>query len=198
MSIFVGLFFSWPVHKRVKIIAAVLLVTAIPLSWLFMQDYQRQRIYTFISPENDPYGAGYNVIQSVIAVGSGGIWGRGLGNGPQSQLNFLPVSHTDFIFAGWSEATGLAGSLALILALLILNWRIYNVAQVSKDDFARYIGIGIGIIFSIQIAVNIGMNIGIAPVTGIPLPFVSHGGTAMIMDFAALGLLQSIYVRNKK
>ncbi len=196
--IFLSLFFSWPISNKVKIVAAVLILAMIPVGWMSIHDYQRERIYTFISPERDPYGSGYNVIQSKIAVGSGGIWGRGLGNGPQSQLNFLPVAHTDFVFAGWAEATGFAGAVGLIVVMGVLNWRIYHVAAVAKDAYGKYLAIGFGAMITVQAAVNIGMNIGLAPVTGIPLPFVSYGGTALLINFIMLGIMQSIYIRHKK
>jgi len=197
VTIFLSLFFFWPISRRVKIGAVVVLLALLPLSWTLLQDYQQNRIYTFINPGRDPYGAGYNVIQSLIAVGSGGLTGRGLGNGPQSQLNFLPVAHTDFIFAGWAEATGFVGAMGLLLALAFLNWRIYRIASVAKDAYGRYLAIGFGAMISVQIAVNIGMNLGLAPVTGIPLPFVSHGGTALVVDFIMLGVMQSIYIRHR-
>ena len=197
VTIFLSLFFFWPISRKVKIGAVVVLLALLPLSWTLLQDYQRNRIYTFINPGRDPYGAGYNVIQSLIAVGSGGVTGRGLGNGPQSQLNFLPVAHTDFIFAGWAEATGFVGAMGLLLALAFLNWRIYRIASVAKDAYGRYLAIGFGAMISVQIAVNIGMNLGLAPVTGIPLPFVSHGGTALVVDFIMLGVMQSIYIRHR-
>lgn len=197
VTIFLSLFFFWPISRKVKIGAVVVLLALLPLSWTLLQDYQRNRIYTFINPGRDPYGAGYNVIQSLIAVGSGGVTGRGLGNGPQSQLNFLPVAHTDFIFAGWAEATGFVGAMGLLLALAFLNWRIYRIASVAKDAYGRYLAIGFGAMISVQIAVNIGMNLGLAPVTGIPLPFVSHGGTALVVDFIMLGIMQSIYIRHR-
>lgn len=197
VTIFLSLFFFWPISRKVKIGAVVVLLALLPLSWTLLQDYQRNRIYTFINPGRDPYGAGYNVIQSLIAVGSGGLTGRGLGNGPQSQLNFLPVAHTDFIFAGWAEATGFVGAMGLLLALAFLNWRIYRIASVAKDAYGRYLAIGFGAMISVQIAVNIGMNLGLAPVTGIPLPFVSHGGTALVVDFIMLGVMQSIYIRHR-
>lgn len=196
--IFLSLFFSWPVARRVKIIAAVLLISLIPIGWVSLRGYQRERIYTFINPERDPYGSGYNVIQSLIAVGSGGVWGRGLGNGPQSQLNFLPVAHTDFIFAGWAESTGFAGAMGLVILLIVINWRIYHVASVAKDAYGRYLAIGVGSMITAQIAINIGMNLGLAPATGIPLPFVSYGGTSLIINFITLGVMQSIYIRHKK
>lgn len=195
--IFLSLFFFWPISRKVKIGALIIMMALLPLSWTLLQDYQQNRIYTFINPGRDPYGAGYNVIQSLIAVGSGGLTGRGLGNGPQSQLNFLPVAHTDFIFAGWAEATGFVGAMGLVLALAFLNWRIYRIASVAKDAYGRYLSIGFGAMISVQIAVNIGMNLSLAPVTGIPLPFVSHGGTALVVDFIMLGIMQSIYIRHR-
>lgn len=198
VTILLSLFFSWPVASRVKVVAVILLLAMLPMGWMSLKDYQRDRIYTFVNPGRDPYGAGYNVIQSLIAVGSGGITGRGLGNGPQSQLNFLPVAHTDFIFAGWAEATGFAGAMGLVVLLAILNWRIYYIATVAKDAYGKYLAIGFGAMVSVQIVVNVGMNLGLAPVTGIPLPFVSHGGTALVINFMLLGIMQSIYIRHKK
>jgi len=196
--IFISLFFSWPIARRVKLITFILILAILPLGWLIMKDYQHQRIYTFINPGRDPYGSGYNVIQSLIAVGSGGVWGRGLGNGPQSQLNFLPVAHTDFIFAGWAESTGFVGAMGLIIVLALLNWRIYHVAVVAKDAFGKYLAIGFGAIITAQIVINIGMNLGLAPVTGIPLPFVSYGGSSLVINFMMMGIMQSIYLRHKK
>jgi len=193
-----SLFFCWPISRKIKILVMILIIAMIPLGWLAMKDYQRQRIYTFINPGRDPYGSGYNVIQSLITVGSGGIWGRGLGNGPQSQLNFLPVSYTDFIFAGWAEATGFAGAIGLLVILAILNWRVYYIASIAKDAFGRYLAVGYGTMVFVQVAINIGMNLGLAPVTGIPLPFVSYGGTALMVNFIMIGIMQSIYLRHKR
>lgn len=196
--VFLSLFFSWPITWRIKIIAVIFIILLIPIGWVSLKEYQRERIYTFINPEIDPHGSGYNVIQSLITIGSGGIWGRGLGNGPQSQLNFLPVAHTDFIFAGWAESTGFAGAIGLVTLLLIINWRIYHVATVAKDAYGRYLAIGVGSMVTAQIAINVGMNLGLAPVTGIPLPLVSYGGTSLVVNFVALGIMQSIYIRHKK
>lgn len=171
---------------------------AIPIGWNFLADYQRERVMTFLNPSADPYGAGYNVLQALIAVGSGGLFGQGLGKGSQSQLQFLPVTHTDFIFAGVAEATGLIGSLVLIGLLMFLIVRIIRVAQYAKDSFGYLLGIGCAVLILAQASINISMNIGLAPVTGIPLPFVSHGGTALLTNFIVLGMLQSVIIRHKK
>jgi rod shape determining protein RodA len=169
-----------------------------PVAYLNLHDYQKTRIKVFLSPQHDETGQGYNVRQAAIAIGSGGLIGQGLGQGSQSQLNFLPVAHTDFIFAGLAEATGLLGS-AIILGLYsILTARIFRVAERAKDEFGSFLALGIGIMFAFQILINIGMNLGLVPVTGIPLPFVSSGGTSLIVSLAAIGILQSIYIRHKK
>lgn len=192
------LLFTSSIKKTYLIIALAVMLALSPVGWHFLKPYQKHRIEAFINPSADPQGAGYNVSQAKIAIGSGGIFGRGLGKGSQSQLNFLPVAHTDFIFAGTAEATGFIGSLFLFTLLIILIIRVVNVAQVAKDDFGMYIAIGIGTMFLFQSLVNIGMNIGIMPVTGIPLPFVSYGGSAMLLNMASLGILQSIYLRHRK
>lgn len=185
--------------NRWQILGIILIVLiALPITWTFLKDYQRERIYTFLNPTSDRFGAGYNVIQSMITVGSGGLSGKGFGHGPQSQLNFLPVAHTDFIFSGFAEAAGFVGSIVLILIFVILIFRVFNVAKISKDYFGMLAAIGIGIMFLFQIFVNIGMNLGIMPVTGISLPFVSYGGSSMILNLASIGILQSIYLRHKK
>ncbi len=183
--------------KQLIAVGLVILIGACG-AWFFLKDYQKQRIETFLNPTSDPYGSGYNVLQSTIAVGNGGLLGQGLGQGPQSQLNFLPVAHTDFIFAGFAEATGFAGCFVLIALFVFFISRAINVARISKDSFGMFLAIGISAMFTFQMFVNIGMNIGIMPVTGIPLPFVSHGGTSLVISYAAVGILQSIYLRHKK
>lgn len=201
MVIFFGLmcllFFS-NIKKFILISIIAGLVLLIPVGWHFLKPYQKQRIYTFINPSLDPYGSGYNVTQAKITVGSGGLWGQGIGQGTQIQLNFLPVAHSDFIFASTAEAVGFAGSLFLIILLLFLVYRVLTVARISKDLFGFYFAVGWGMILIFQIFINIGMNLGIMPVTGIPLPFVSHGGSAILTNFAAIGILQSIYIRHRK
>ncbi len=163
-----------------------------------LKDYQRQRIVTFLDPSSDPFGRGYNVQQAIIAVGSGGIFGRGLGHGSQSQLQFLPKPETDFIFSGYSEAFGLAGNVFLLFAFLLLIIRIMDISKISKDNFGYLVAVGIGSTFIFQIIVNIGMNVGLLPVTGIPLPFLSYGGSSLLTSFVMIGILQSIYIHRKK
>ncbi|MBI4032342.1 rod shape-determining protein RodA [Candidatus Berkelbacteria bacterium] len=167
----------------------------VPILFASLEDYQLERIQTFLAPTSDPYGAGYNVIQSLIAVGNGGLVGQGIGYGTQSQLDFLPVVHTDFIFAGIAESTGLVGSLILITILAVLVSRALLIAHRAPDTFGALVAAGIASLWLVQVAVNIGMNLGLAPVTGIPLPFISHGGTALITNLLAVGILETIAIR---
>ncbi len=192
------LFLFSKTKKIVPILIIGALILVAPVGWHFLKDYQKERIYTFINPSTDPYGSGYNVTQAKITVGSGGLWGNGIGRGSQIQLNFLPVAHSDFIFATAAESFGFVGSSLLIIILVILILKIINVAKNSKDLFGYYFALGWGLTLLFQILVNIGMNIGIMPVTGIPLPFVSSGGTSMFTNMAAIGILQSIYLRHRK
>ncbi len=168
-------------------IAAVL-----PLFYRYLASYQRQRIDVLLNPQADRLGIGYNVTQSVIAVGSGGWFGRGLSAGSQSQLNFLPSQHTDFIFAVLAEKLGFIGAALLIVLFGILIVRIYIISTLSIDRFGSFLCIGVASMFLFHILVNIGMNMGIMPVTGIPLPFVSAGGTSMLMSMVAVGMVLSV------
>lgn len=166
--------------------------------WHFgFKDYQKDRILTFLNPNSDPLGSGYNIIQSKIAVGSGGLLGKGLGYGSQSQLKFLPAQQTDFIFAVLAEELGFFGGILLLVLFFILLARIINISKNSRDEFGLMIGIGATLILIFQILVNVGMNMGLLPVTGIPLPLVSYGGSSLISVLLLMGILQSIYVRNK-
>lgn len=193
-----SLFIAGGVPRKVLAAFVGVGLAALPLAWQFLAPYQKSRVLTFLYPAADPYGAGYNVLQALIAVGSGGLIGRGLGQGSQSQQEFLPVAHTDFIFAGIAEATGLLGSLVVIGFLTFLVLRVIRVASLARDQFGYYLAIGMAVLLFFQIAINIAMNIGLAPVTGIPLPFVSHGGTALITNFLMIGILQNILLRHKK
>jgi rod shape determining protein RodA len=196
--VFLGVFLAAQPSRKTLIGAALLLMVGIIALWLSLQPYQRNRVETFLNPNLDPQGEGYNVRQALIAVGSGGLTGRGFGQGSQTVLNFLPVAHADFIFAGYAEATGFVGSAALVILYLIMLQRIITIAQISTDPFGRLLAVGIGAKMFFQTTVHIGMNLGILPVTGIPLPFMSYGGTSLIIDFATIGVLQSIYIRHKK
>lgn len=167
----------------------------IPFLYFQLQDYQIQRLETFFQPTADPLGAGYNVLQSIIAVGNGGIFGAGLGQGTQSQLDFLPVVHTDFIFAGIAESVGFVGSVLLIVIMVALLLKTLVVAKRAPDQFGVILVLGIVSLWFIQFVINVGMNLGLAPVTGIPLPFVSYGGTALIVNLLALGIVESVASR---
>lgn len=165
---------------------------------LLLKQYQRERVLTFINPERDPYGQGYNVKQAQIAIGSGGLFGKGLGRGSQSQLEYLPKPYTDFIFAGAGEALGFFGTTLIIALELLIVIRIYNIGQIAQDSFGVLICAGSAAMFLSQSLINIGMNLGLAPVTGIPLPFLSAGGTSLLICFINLGIVQSIYIRHKR
>jgi rod shape determining protein RodA len=163
-----------------------------------LRDYQKQRIAVFLNPDLDPYGRGYNVKQAQITIGSGNIIGKGLGKGTQSQLQFLPEAHTDFIFAGIAESFGFLGiSLFLVLYCFLLT-RILDVGAHARDNFGMLCAFGaFGMLF-FQVLISVGMNIGYLPVTGIPLPFMSYGGTSLLVSFMAIGLVQSIFMRHEK
>lgn len=168
----------------------VLLIVA---SWFFLADYQKARLQTFLNPELDPKGSGYNVLQSMVAVGSGGLTGKGIGHGSQSQLNFLPEKHTDFIFAVISEELGLIGGGIIIFLYGLFLYRIARIAEMARDNTGYLIAVGILALFFIHILINLGMNMGFLPVTGLPAPFLSYGGSALLAFFLALGLLLSVY-----
>jgi rod shape determining protein RodA len=161
-----------------------------------IKDYQIQRLTSFIDPAADPLRAGYNKQQAEIAIGSGAIWGKGYLHGTQTNLDYVPEQHTDFIFTVVGEELGfLRGTLPLLLLFGVLLWRIFRTALLSRDPFGTYVAVGVFTMIAIQVFVNVGMNIGIMPITGIPLPFLSYGGSAMIADFIGIGLVQSVYMR---
>lgn len=171
-----------------------------PFMLSHLKDYQKARLEVFLNPQVDPLGAGHNVIQSTITIGSGQIFGRGLAAGSQSQLNFLPslAQHTDFIFAVLNEKLGFVGGILLLGLFGVLIYRLVKVAYEAQDRFGMFIGVGVAAMILFHVFINAGMNMGIAPVTGIPLPFVSYGGTAMLVSLAAIGLVQSVALRRKK
>jgi rod shape determining protein RodA len=167
-------------------------------AWIPLKEYQIVRLTIFLDPWQDWQGAGYHMIQSQIALGSGGLWGRGLFNGTQNQLNFLPEQHTDFIFSVVGEELGFVGAVVLLVLYYLLLFRAIKIAAVAKDSFGRLLATGIVAMFVFHILVNIGMTMGIMPVTGIPLPLFSYGGSAMLTNLAAIGLLENIYARRQK
>lgn len=171
---------------------------AAPVVWFYyMHGYQRQRVLTFLNPESDPLGSGYHIIQSKIAIGSGGLYGKGWLNGTQSQLNFLPERSTDFIFAVYSEEFGLIGVLCLLAIYLYIVFRGLIIAYQAQTTFTRVLSGSLVLTFMVYIVVNIGMVTGLLPVVGVPLPLVSYGGTSMVTLMIAFGILMSIHTHRK-
>jgi len=175
----------------------LLVLLAWPLWRYVLLDYQRSRVLTFLHPENDPLGSGYHIIQSKIAIGSGGLYGKGWLNGTQSQLDFLPERHTDFIFAVFSEEFGMIGATLLILLYLFIIMRGMYIASQAQDTFSRLLGGSISLTFFVYIFVNIGMVSGLLPVVGVPLPLISYGGTSIVTLLAGFGMLMSIHTHRK-
>jgi len=171
----------------------------LPIFYNFLLDYQKQRILSFINPTSDPVGSSYNTIQSLISIGSGGLFGKGFGDATQSILKFLPERHTDFIFATLSENLGFLGAVFLLCLYGYLLYRVYKIREVVSDRFSEMLLIGFYFVFLIHIFLNIGMNIGIVPVVGITLPFASYGGSSLLTSFIILGIISSVrYDFNKR
>ena len=170
----------------------ILLALLSPLGWLFLHDYQRHRVLTFLNPASDPLGKSYNAIQSIIAIGAGMFIGKGFGQGSQSGLRFLPERHTDFIFATISEQLGLIGSTIVIICFFFLLYRIYKISINADDKVSKIFASSCFFIILVQFFFNVGMNIGILPIVGITLPFLSYGGSSMLTNFIIIGLLTSI------
>ncbi len=177
---------------RYFLISALPFVLLIPVFWNFLHDYQRQRVLTFLNPSSDPLGTSYNAIQSIIAVGSGMIMGKGIGQGSQSSLRFLPERQTDFIFATISEQLGMIGVIIVLVCFAVLLYRILQIFLNTNDNFCKTFCAIVFFTFLIQIFVNIGMNVGLLPIVGVTLPFVSYGGSSLVSNFIFLGLLNSI------
>lgn len=178
-----------------RLIACFMLLAgaALPLLWINLQDYQRQRVLTFLNPESDPLGAGWNIIQSTTAIGSGGIQGKGWLEGTQSRLEFLPERHTDFIIAVLGEEFGLVGMTALLALYLVIVCRGLWLAAGAQDTFGRLVAGSIILTFFIYVFVNVGMVSGILPVVGVPLPLISYGGTSSVTLLAGFGILMSVH-----
>ncbi len=195
--LFVFFIFIFASELRTKTLIKIFAVglASVPLLWFFLKDYQKTRVLTLFNPELDPLGAGYHSIQSKIAIGSGGFWGQGLFAGTQSRLNFLPEKHTDFIFSVFAEEMGFIGVIVLLTLYLILILKGLNIAYRVSDRFGLFLALGITGSIAFYIIVNIGMTIGLFPITGIPLPLLSYGGSSLITSFFALGLLLNIEMR---
>lgn len=177
------------VSVRYFMLTGIGLAASFPIVWTRLQNYQQNRILTFFDPERDPLGAGYHIIQSKIGIGSGGLMGKGLGDGTQSRLNFLPEKHTDFIFTIFAEETGFVGSLLLIGLFMALLLSLFFVARELKTHFGRLLVAGFGVSLFLYFFVNLAMVMGLAPVVGVPLPFVSYGGTSLLTFSIAMGLI---------
>jgi rod shape determining protein RodA len=197
--IFIWLTMAIMAGMRLLHLGALTLAGAVasPVVWLTLQDYMRERILLFVNPQGNPDDY-YNVQQALISIGSGGWLGKGFGNGTQSQLHFLRVRHTDFIFSVIGEELGLLGAVVLFALFVILLWRILRVTTMAQDPFGRLICIGVAAVIFLQTTVNIGVNLGLLPVTGLPLPFVSYGGSSLWTFLLALGLVESVAMRHKK
>ena len=182
-----------------RLIAAitVTLASLTPILWHFMRDYQRDRVLTFLNPEADPLGRGYHIIQSKIAIGSGGVYGKGWLGSTQSELDFLPESSTDFIFAVFAEEFGLFGCLGLLVLYLLIIARCLYIASQAQDTYSRLLASSLAFTFFVYVFVNIGMVIGILPVVGVPLPLISYGGTSIVTLLAGFGILMSIHTHIK-
>ena len=185
--------FSWPLLGGIG--ALVLNAVSGGLGnflWGLLKDYQKDRLILFLDPDKDPLGGGYHLIQSRIAIGAGELWGRGLHQGTQTQLRFIPEQHTDFIFSAIGEELGFAGAVCVLFAFWFLCLRLVIIAQNAKDNFGSLIAIGVLSMIVFQTVVNIGMNIGLAPITGIPLPLLSYGRSALLSNFLGIGLVESV------
>ena len=185
--LFSGIYWRW------IFLALGLLAASLPGLWMIMKDYQKQRVLTFLDPESDPLGAGWNIIQSKTAIGSGGLEGKGFLRGTQSQLDFLPESHTDFIIAVIGEELGMKGVLVLLALYLLIIGRGLMIAVRAPDSFSRMLAASITLTFFVYVFVNIGMVTGILPVVGVPLPMVSYGGTSIVTLMIGFGILMSIH-----
>ena len=188
---FLGIFLASSIEKKYFLFFGIILILFIPLFWQILAPYQKQRLSAFINPRVDPLGAGYNSIQSMISVGSGRIFGRGLGKGAQTQLEFLPEKHTDFIFAAVSEELGFVGSIILLLILSIFLFRIVKISEDSKGPIERAFISGIFFALFAETFIHIGMNLGLLPITGIPLPLVSAGGSSLLATAISLAMVMN-------
>ena len=202
---FAGMFVALLAAARPRPLTLILLVAlngavswSVPHIWAHLHDYQRRRIETFLDPSRDPYGAGYQIIQSKIAIGSGGVLGKGYLKGSQKALSYLPMRHTDFIYSVVGEEVGLIGSLTVVLLYLVVVLRGFRLAVTCRNGFASLMAIGIVTALFYHIMVNMLMTVGWAPVTGLPLPLISYGGTALVVNGLQVGMLQNVAIRRRE
>jgi rod shape determining protein RodA len=197
IAIWVAMMWTAGMRLRHWFILAAGSAAALPLVWFALQDYMRERLLLFFDPTTDP-DSYFNIHQALVSIGSGGLIGKGLTHGTQSQLHFLRVRHTDFIFAVAAEELGFLGAMVIIGLLFFILWRTLRIAERSRDTFGRLIAAGVAAMILFQTVINVGMNLGILPVTGLPLPFVSYGGSSLITLMIGIGLVESVAVRHKK
>ncbi|MBI5153925.1 rod shape-determining protein RodA [Candidatus Poribacteria bacterium] len=193
--IFVAMIFWAGTRPRILVTLLVGAALTASCAYPFLKTYQKERILTFLDPSRDPQGAGYNVIQSMIAVGSGGLAGRGFGEGTQSVHRYLPEAHTDFIFASAVEQTGLLGAVVILSLFAVVFWRLLRTVGMARDRFGGLMVIGLGGLLAAHVILNIGMTIGLLPVMGVPLPFMSYGGSFLVTTFAIVGLALNVSMR---
>lgn len=198
IAITLGMVFVAGIHMRLLGLLTAVGVAALPLFWLVLKDYQKMRLTVFLDPNIDPLGSGYHIIQSIIAIGSGKLLGKGIFHGTQSQLNFLPENHTDFIFAVIGEEFGFVGTVIILCIYLALLYRGIKIAGEARDHFGTLLAAGIVSMLAFHLLVNVGMTAGIMPVTGIPLPFMSYGVSALTTNMISIGILLNIYLRRQK
>ena len=193
-----GLIVIWLTGFRIKyfLYSSFFFICLIPVGISFLQPYQKSRILTFLNPERDPLGAGYQIIQSKIAVGSGGIFGKGFLQGSQSYLDYLPEKHTDFIFTLFSEEFGFVGSLVLLIIYALIIYRIYKIGSESRNNFAKLFCFGFSAAFFVYVTVNMSMVLGLLPIVGAPLPIMSYGGSSMLSIMIGLGIVMSCRIHN--
>ncbi|MFA6075058.1 MAG: rod shape-determining protein RodA [Negativicutes bacterium] len=197
LAITLGMVFVSGISYKYIAGAAVAAIAAFPVVWHFMHDYQKMRLTVFLDPNVDPSGSGYHIIQSKIAIGSGMLFGKGLFHGTQSQLNFLPENHTDFIFAVVGEEFGFIGTSVLLLLYLGILYRMLRIAGETRDSFGMLLASGVFSMFLFHILINIGMTVGLMPVTGIPCPLMSYGVSSLTTNLLCIGIMLNIYIRRK-
>lgn len=198
LAILFGMIFVAGISTRHLMIIFGAGAAFMPIFWHFLKDYQKKRLTVFIDPNVDPLGSGYHIIQSKIAIGSGMLFGKGLFGGTQSQLNFLPENHTDFIFAVIGEELGFVGAVIILMLYFILLYRGIKIAGAAKDNFGTLLATGITSMLTFHVLVNVGMTAGIMPVTGIPLPLMSYGVSSLTTNMISIGILLNIYMRRQK
>lgn len=201
--VLIGIWISIVVFSGIKLrhflmLAALGIIISFGVWNFTLAPYQQARVISFINPYKDPQGTGYQMIQSMIAVGSGRVWGKGLGYGSQTHLHFLPEAETDFIFAAFAEEWGFAGTLVLLFLIFVVLWRVVWIGILASDNFSRIYAIGFASLVFIQVFIHIGMNMGVLPVTGLTLPFVSYGGSSLIILLIGIGILQNIKINSRK